>query len=178
MPDDAAQPTGRITSPRWRVLVQGTVYGPYTLAQVQAFVGERRIGASSRLAEGDSGDFRPACEHAALRSLFETGDGREDSESGVSNYLVIARLSGTGQMQLMGALNRLGKFAEVMPGVWALRSQAKQSRVRERLQATISAGDQVMIANASTGRLAWLNLGPEADVHIRRVWDADLQGAA
>lgn len=174
MQDIATRPADQADLPRWRVLVQGTVYGPYTLSQVQTFVGERRIGANSRVAEGESNDFRAASEHAGLRALFETGETRADAEDVAANYLVIAKLSGTGQMQLMGALNRLGKFAEVMPGVWALRSEAKQSRVRERLQATITTGDQVMIANASTGRLAWLNLGPEADVHIRRVWDADL----
>ena len=91
-----------------------------------------------------------------------------------SNYLIIAKLTGTGEMQLISAINRLGKFAEIMPGVWALRSSVKQAKLRERLRQTVTSADQVMIANASTGRLAWFNLGPEADVHIRRVWDAEL----
>ena len=173
MSDDAALRLDEIDPPAWRVFVNGTVYGPYTLGQVQAFVREHRIGSASRVSDQEEGGFRPACDHPALRSLFETGSQTDDAAE-PSNYLIIAKLTGTGQMQLMGTLNRLGTFAEVMPGVWALRSTARQSRVRERLQATVTAGDQVMIANATTGRLAWLNLGPEADVHIRRVWDADI----
>lgn len=174
MSDDAALRLDEIDPPAWRVLVNGTVYGPYTLGQVQAFIRERRISSESRVSDQEEGGFRRACEHDALSTLFETG-GRKEDTADPSNYLVIAKLTGTGRMQLMGTLNRLGTFAEVMPGVWALRSGARQSRVRERLQATVTSGDQVMIANASTGRLAWLNLGPEADVHIRRVWDAALK---
>ncbi|MEQ9315796.1 MAG: hypothetical protein RLN72_08075 [Henriciella sp.] len=77
-------------------------------------------------------------------------------------------------MQLISMLNRLGKFADVMPGVWVLRSNVKQARIRERLQSTVSPRDQIMIANTTSGRLAWLNLGPEADVHIRNIWDSDI----
>ena len=173
---DTALELGEIDPPKWRVLVHGMTYGPYTLGQMQAFVRERRVGPESRVSSAASDDFQPAHEHDALRDLFETG-GNEASQADrePANYLIIARLNGTGEMQVIGALNRLGKFAEVMPGVWALRTRARQARVRERLQATIGPGDQVMISNATTGRLAWLNLGPEADVHIRRVWDASLE---
>lgn len=175
MSDETALNLSEIDPPQWRVLVSGTVYGPYTMGQVQGFVRERRIGANTKVAEGDGGAFRMAAEHAALTPLFGTGAETGSAEPGEpANYLIIARLAGTGEMQLISALNRLGRFAEVMPGVWALRSTARQARVRERLQATVAPGDQVMIANASTGRLAWLNLGPEADVHIRRIWDAEI----
>lgn len=176
MASEGALQLGEIDPPRWRVLVHGSEYGPYTLGQMQAFVRERRIGPGSLVSGREEEDFSAASEHDALRAMFETS-GRAESEDAnePSNYLVIARLSGTGVMQFIGALNRLGKFAEVMPGVWTLRSKARQARVRERLQATVGPGEQVMIANATTGRLAWLNLGPEADVHIRRVWDASLE---
>lgn len=175
MADDGALKLGDIDPPRWRVLVNGTTYGPYTLGQMQGFVRERRIGPGTLVSGRQDSDFTAASEHDAMRSMFETGQGGESEDvQAPSNYLIVARLTGTGVMQFIGALNRLGKFAEVMPGVWTLRTKARQSRVRDRLQATIASGEQVMIANATTGRLAWLNLGPEADVHIRRVWDAPI----
>ncbi|RIJ14953.1 GYF domain-containing protein [Henriciella mobilis] len=176
---DTALELGEVDPPKWRVLVHGTTYGPYTLGQMQSFVRERRIGPESRVSGAATDEFLAAHEHDALRSLFESG-GRhgDDADNEPANYLIVTRLNGTGKMQIIGALNRLGKFAEVMPGVWTLRSRARQARVRERLQATIGPGDQVMISNATTGRLAWLNLGPESDVHIRRVWDAPLEETA
>ncbi|MGB3625787.1 MAG: hypothetical protein WA989_08160 [Henriciella sp.] len=164
-----------IDPPKWRVLVSGSVYGPYTLGQLQGFVRERRIGPATRIACGDGGAFIEASEHTELARIFADDETKEPGASDEpANYLVIARLVGTGEMQLIGALNRLGKFAEVMAGVWVLRSKVKQVRIRDHIRSTVSAADQVMIANTTSGRLAWLNLGPEADIHIRGVWDADL----
>ncbi|WP_300395929.1 hypothetical protein [Henriciella sp.] len=179
MSTDDALNLSDIDPPVWRVRVSGADYGPYTLGQMKTFVHEHRVSANSLVAEGETAPFLPAADHSPLRAMFETaGKSQEDAVAEPTNYLIIAKLAGTGQMQLIGALNRLGRFAEVMPGVWALRSKARQARVRDRLQATITSGDQVMIANATTGRLAWLNLGPEADVHIRRIWDAELDETA
>lgn len=164
-----------IDPPQWRVLVSGSVYGPYTLGQMQGFVRERRIGPATQIAFGDGGAFLAAAEHKKLSVFFaDGGSSTADADTEPANFLIIAKLIGTGEMQLIGALNRLGKFAEVMAGVWVLRSKVKQARVRDHIRSTVSSGDQVMIANVTSGRLAWLNLGPEADIHIRGVWDADL----
>lgn len=177
MSSETALDLSEVDPPEWHVLVNGTVYGPYTLGQMQGFIGERRIGPGTQVAEGDGGAFLPAEQHRplipALKDMHLSSTKAEPSAE-PSNYLIIAKLTGTGEMQLISAINRLGKFAEIMPGVWALRSSVKQAKLRERLRQTVTSADQVMIANASTGRLAWFNLGPEADVHIRRVWDADL----
>ncbi|WP_018147950.1 DUF4339 domain-containing protein [Henriciella marina] len=177
MSSDTALDLSEIDPPEWRVLVNDNVYGPYTLGQMQGFIRERRIGAGTQVAEGDGGAFIPAQEHQPLvQSLKASLRPSVDAEAAgePSNYLIIAKLTGTGEMQLISAINRLGKFAEIMPGVWALRSTVKQAKLRDRLKQTVTSSDQVMIANASSGRLAWLNLGPEADVHIRRVWDANV----
>lgn len=164
-----------IDPPVWRVLVKGSVYGPYTLGQMQTFISDRRIGPGTQIAEGNGGAFLPAARHKVLAASLRTQREKtrpEDAE--VFNYLIITRLSGTGDMQMVSAINRLGSFAEIMPGVYALRSRMRQNKLRERIQQTVASSDQIMIANATTGRLAWLNLGPEADIHIRRVWDSDL----
>ena len=175
MTDETALNLSDIDPPQWRVLVNGTVYGPYTLGQMQGFIHERRISSLTRVARGETAEFAPAAEQPQLQSLFETrADRDEETEAEPANYLIATRLAGTGEMQFMGALNRLGTFAEVMPGVWILRSKVRQAKVRDRLQAVVGLEDQVMIANATNGRLAWLNLGPEADIHIRQVWDAEI----
>ena len=35
---DTALELGEVDPPKWRVLVHGTTYGPYTLGQMQSFV--------------------------------------------------------------------------------------------------------------------------------------------
>lgn len=173
--DSSTLDLSKVDPPQWRVLVHGSVYGPYTRGQMQAFIRERRIVEETKVACGDGGAFVLAREHEDLATAFAGLQATtSEAESEPSNYLIIARLASTGEMQMMSVLNRLGKFAEVMPGVWALRSTVRQARVRERIQAALGVADQVMIANATSGRLAWLNLGPEADVHIRNVWDAKI----
>ena len=173
MSSEDALNLSEIDPPEWRVLVKGEVYGPYTLGQMKGFIDEGRVGPGTEVAAGDGGAFLPAGQQRRLARAFSDHDASADEDT-VFNYLIIAKLTGTGEMQLISAINRLGLFAEVMPGVWALRSSMRQGKLRERLQQTVTSADQVMIANASNGRLAWINLGPEADVHIRRVWDADL----
>ncbi|WP_084397324.1 GYF domain-containing protein [Henriciella aquimarina] len=175
MTTDPALNLSDIDPPKWRVQVNGTVYGPYTLGQMQGFARERRIGPHTKVSDRETGSFGPAGEVAALKDLFAAHGKAEETPAGEpANYLVIARLAETDERQLLGALNRLGKFAQVMPGVWALRSSVRQTHLRQALAGVVSPEEQVMIANASTGRLAWVNLGPEADAHIRSIWDADL----
>ena len=172
---EAALNLSNVDPAQWRVLVNGSVYGPYTLGQMYAFIRDRRVGPKTQVSYGDEGDFVSANQQRMLAEALHVEHSRpETDEVETFNYLIIAKLTGTGEMQLVSAINRLGSFAEVMSGVWALRSKMKQNKLREKLQQTVSSADQVMVANASTGRLSWLNLGPEADIHIRRVWDADL----
>ncbi|WP_300380314.1 GYF domain-containing protein [Henriciella sp.] len=176
MSHEEALHLGDIDPPRWRVKVNDRVYGPYTLGQMQTFRRERRIGPNT-LVETEKPDvFRPASTHKALSFLFEeTGAKASDAAGDPANYLIVAQLDETLPIQLVEVLNSLGKFADVMPRVWALRSAYGQGQIRDCLQAAIGPDEQVMIANATTGRLAWLNLGPDADAHIQRIWDAEIK---
>lgn len=175
MSHDEALHLGDIDPPKWRVKVNDKVYGPYTLGQMQTFQRERRIGPNTLVETEKPDEFRPASTHQALAFLFDKAESKRPEISvEPANYLIIARLNETTPIQVVEVLNRLGKFADVMPGVWALRSVMRQGHIREQLKAAIATDEQVMIANATTGRLAWLNLGPDADAHIQRIWDADI----
>jgi len=57
-----------------------------------------------------------------------------------------------------------------MPGVYLINTTIRTAKLRERLGSVADDADRILIVNADTGRLAWLGLGAETDVHIRSVW--------
>lgn len=163
-----------IDPPVWHVMVSETSYGPYTLGQMKGFIGEGRVSAITKVAMGDGGAFLPAGDTPELLSGFGEAV-REDRADEPANYVVITRIEGSAQRAIGQALNELGSFGEALPGVYLLRSSARLSRIRNRLQSLTDLRDKVMIVDASHNRLAWFNLGPEADIHVHAVWEKDFE---
>lgn len=168
---------GEVDPPIWRVLIKETVYGPYTLGQLQAFVSEDRIIPQTRLARGDGAPFVAAETIRELRaSLYEKYFAKPKTEdspkaNAAHNYIIISRLNGTGESTLVRHLNTLGSFGEAMPGVYVLRSLIKLSALQKNLKALTHESDKLLIVDASSNRLGWFNLGPEADIHLSAIWD-------
>ena len=159
----------------WRVIVKDTPYGPYTLGQLQGFVAEGRLAPGSLVAHGDGGQLIRAKEVPELGKAFSLylrahPPGRRDTPSSF-NYIVAARLKTIPETDFILALNALGKFSTVLPGLWALHSSAKLPVLQKTLREAVGVQDQVLIVNATTDRLGWFNLGADADVHLRSVWD-------
>ena len=161
-----------VDPPVWHVMVSDTSYGPYTLGQMKSFISEGRISATTRVAKGDGGAFRPAAQVAELLSGFGEAV-RTDFGEEPANFVIITRIQGSAENAIGHALNELGTYGQVMPGIYLLRSRARLSRIRDRLQSLTGTRDKVMIVDASNDRLAWFHLGPETDVHVHAVWDRD-----
>lgn len=166
---------GQLDPPRWRVLVKNVAYGPYTLGQIKAFIAEGRVSLNSKLADGDGAPFQQAADIALLGREFEakaTKARATATETPIpQNYLIVCRLSQTPEARFVSAMNTLGNFGEAMPSVYLLRSTLKLAAVQQSLREIVSDSDQVVIVNATMNRLGWFNLGMEADVHVRSIWD-------
>ena len=154
----------------WRVTAGETVYGPYTLGQVRAFVAEGRVAAHSLVSEG-TGGFRPAAEMAALRDLF-VGDpaatepvAREEP----SNMLVVIQATDT-RAGLVEALSAFGPFVEAMAGTLLLKTTERLAVVRAALETVAAPGDRVVIVDATANRIAWIGMEPVEDRAVREVW--------
>ena len=156
----------------WRVMVKDAVYGPYTLGQMRSFVLEGRLSINSKTAGGDGGAFIKAGEQPGLTAIFREhfATQKTEAETRPTNHVIIARTPGDSRNRMISVLNELGSFAEVMPGVYLINTTIRTAKLRERLGSVADDADRVLIVNADTGRLAWLGLGPEIDVHIRSVW--------
>ena len=68
------------------------------------------------------------------------------------------------------AINSLGQSYRLTTNVWIIATEQTVSAVRNRLVQELGKADSLFVIDASRGKAAWFNFGPEADVRIRRVW--------
>jgi hypothetical protein len=68
------------------------------------------------------------------------------------------------------AINSLGPAHRLTTNVWIISTDQSVSAVRNRLVQELGKADSLFVIDASRGKAAWFNFGPEADVRIRRVW--------
>ena len=171
MPLDGAAET-------WWVKVGTKVFGPYSREQMMRFVGEGRVVASTLVAHAHDGDWVEARHAPAIaaaletRSTFKTDNGEGGEDANVLVYLDIT--SGVTR-RFEHELRRLGAVAEINPGMFLLRTQRTAGVVRNTLSQMLGRGDKLLVLDATRNRLAWFNLGPETDAHIREVWNAPLK---
>jgi len=69
-----------------------------------------------------------------------------------------------------GAISSLGPAYRLTTNVWIVSTEQSVSAVRNRLVQELGKADSLFVIDASRGKAAWFNFGPEADVRIRRVW--------
>lgn len=87
-----------------------------------------------------------------------------------ANFIIIVDIRARSATPFEAALNRLGANHRLNQLVWLLHSDKSAGAIRNELVQHIGSTDSVFIADASRGKMAWFNLGPEADARIRRVW--------
>lgn len=93
-----------------------------------------------------------------------------ETEQQSANYLIIFELKSRGHNRLEESIMSLGPATQVMSGVWVLHSAMSAGGIRNHLVKYFGPSDQLFIVDASRDRTTWINLGPETDAHIRRVW--------
>jgi len=87
-----------------------------------------------------------------------------------SNFIIIGDIRGRASTPFEAALNRLGANFRLNPLTWLLHSENSAGAIRNELIQHLGNTDSVFIVDAGRGKMAWFNLGPEADARIRKVW--------
>lgn len=163
----------------WHVMASGTAYGPYTLGQLQQFIIEGRLGASSRISGGAAQAFQPIRERpdlaAALADAFAE---RARRRAEAANFLIIARAPAPAEATLWRdmpvCLDTLGKHVQAIPGTWLLRSGQPLAAIRETLTEALPKTAQIMILETREARLGWVNFEEDMAETVRPVWNAAL----
>jgi hypothetical protein len=181
----------------WSINVSGRVYGPFTSERMRSFAGEGRLASHSLVAREGTDDWHQAHEEPEFADLFAgkpkekevvafsfaarapaippalpgaDAAGHEKLEGGRSHFVVVMDLKSGTSHRLEEAINTLGPAYQLMHNIWIISSDQTVNAVRNRLVQELGRTDSLFVIDASRGKAAWFNFGPEADVRIRRVW--------
>jgi hypothetical protein len=103
--------------------------------------------------------------HAAHATVSAPG------EHAIAHFAVIIdQKAQGGASNIEGAIGSLGLYYRLTNNVWIISTDQSVSAVRNRLVQELGKSDSLFVIDASRGKAAWFNFGPEADVRIRRVW--------
>ena len=67
-------------------------------------------------------------------------------------------------------MNRSGPITGCFPTSGCLSTDLTVNAVRNRLVQELGKLDSLFVIDATRGKAAWFNFGPEGDARIRRVW--------
>jgi len=172
----------------WTINVSGRLYGPFTSERMRSLVGENRLAPHSLVAREGSTDWHEARDEPEFSHLFgarptpqlqaapaqaaaaaapaiaEVADGAR------SHFAVFIDQKSRSAGNLDEAIASLGPYYRLLHNVWIISTDQSVSAVRNRLVQELGKADSLFVIDASRGKAAWFNFGPEADVRIRRVW--------
>lgn len=173
MTEAASAPLKIVSTGQWWVNVRGKAYGPYTRAQLAAFVAEGRVRTTTKVSDSSDGVWVEARRVLGLAGEAATPPANEQAEA--ANVFVHAEIMAGGYNAFMAALESLGSICELAPSLWLLRTPYSAGLIRNTLSQTLERGDRFVVMDATRDRLAWFNLGPETDVRICKVWNGALR---
>jgi hypothetical protein len=171
----------------WTINAGGRLYGPFSSDRMRGFASEGRLAASSLIARENSSDWREAGAEPEFADLFSAStvasqDGAAEKPAEIpptpptvqegqrSHFAIVVDLKSHGLARLEHAIAALGPAYRLLPNVWIVSTDQTVSAVRNRLVQELGKSDSLFVVDASRGKAAWFNFGPEADVRIRRVW--------
>lgn len=171
----------------WTIKVDERTYGPYTLDQMRAYVGEGRLAAHSIVARNGSTALGKACDDPDLGTLFQPAAsskpffasgserpafGRHDQEptNERSHYIIIADMKSRSVTSLEEEIFSCGPAFAIVPQAWLVCSELSINAIRNKLVQKLGRLDVLFIADATHDKAAWFNYGPEKDSRIRVLW--------
>ena len=173
----------------WTMNVSGSVYGPYSSERMREFAREGRLGGNSLIAREGTTDWHEAREEPEFVEFFSakpapavvpekpatqapksSPGARHDHDSGPSQFAIVVDLKSRTPGNLEQAISSLGLAYRLLPNVWIVSTDQSVNAVRNRVVQELGKLDSLFVVDATRGKAAWFNFGPEADVRIRRVW--------
>lgn len=120
----------------------------------------------------------PAQPQAAVQPAHGAHQQPAVAEAASANFIVIADIRARSSTPFEAAMNKLGQNYRLNQLTWVLHTDKTAGQLRNELVQHIGQSDNIFIVDATRGKMAWFNLGPEADARIRKVWQksADNRG--
>jgi len=177
----------------WTINVGGRFYGPYSSERLRSFAAEGRLAPTSLISQEGASQWREAREEPEFCDLFSQSP-KEPSralapvavpaptpapmamtsadvpEGKLAQFAIVIDVKSHSTGGLEQAIMSLGSAHRLVHNVWILSTQQTVNAVRNRLVSELGKSDSLFVVDASRGKAAWFNFGPDADVRIRRVW--------
>ena len=186
-----------IMAESWTISAGGQVYGPYSLAQMQAFHAEKRLAAHSMIARAGEQQFHHADQDPEFAALFQTaadapaqpaaqpaaparfGARAETDIAGATpgHFVIFAEMKSRSTAGLEEEIFSLGAAHQFGPSAWVLSSHASINAVRTALVQKLGKTDTLFIVDSVHDKVAWFNFGPETDARIRKMWSRPIEYA-
>jgi hypothetical protein len=176
-------------SDSWFISAQERAYGPYSVAQMESFVGEGRLAPHSLVARAGETQFRTVEEEPALAFLFATpaavatpmapqepaaaqAFGRHDGQAAGerAHVIIIADMKSRSITGLEEEIYNLGPAHPILPQAWLVTCELPITAIRNLLVQKLGKLDMIFIIDATHDKASWFNFGPESDTRIRRIW--------
>ena len=173
----------------WTINVGGRLYGPYTSERMRGFAGEGRLAPQSLVAREGTSDWHEAHDEPEFSDLFGirepaptinppainpvvngTAAPMEAAAPQSAQLAIFVDVKSRVSNNFEQTILNLGPAFRVLPNVWIVATPETANAVRNRLVQELGKLDSLFVIDATRGKSAWFNFGPEADVKIRRVW--------
>jgi hypothetical protein len=105
-----------------------------------------------------------------IQPSFGAAHAAEKAIEGKAQFAIIVDLKSRSPGNLEQAIMSLGPAYKLLPNVWIVSTEQTVNAVRNRLVQELGKLDTLFVVDATRGKAAWFNFGPEADVRIRKVW--------
>ncbi|MEN6543598.1 hypothetical protein [Parvibaculum sp.] len=128
--------------------------------------------AVAQSAGSDATAQREPAEERRERVSYGSSKGQVDRrrQPETANFIIIMDIKARYAGALEQAIMSLGPAYKLAPNVWCVNTAGTASGLLNDLSMHIGKTDTMFIVDATRDRTAWLNLGPETDAKIRRVW--------
>jgi len=136
------------------------------------FTAPRETAAAETPAVAPQPQPEPAAEQQDARAAYGSAKGQTDRrrQPETANFLVVMDIKARYAGPLEQAIMSLGPAYKLAPNVWCVNTNATATGLLNDLSIHIGKSDSMFIVDATRDRTAWLNLGPETDAKLRRVW--------
>jgi len=179
----------------WNINAGGRIYGPFALERMRGFASEGRLAPQSLVAREGKSDWREAREEPELSDLFfqpsrepavpdaapapsrdpaptqkTLAPAPEKTDGARAHFTIVIDQKSRPDGNLDDTIASLGPAYRLLQNVWIVSTDQTVNAVRNCLLKVLGKSDLLFVVDASHGKAAWFNFGPEADVRIRRVW--------
>ena len=167
-------------SDKWEMKIGRSVYGPYTYKEMENLVVQGLLAPHSRICKYGSKAWDRASNDPSISVIFggkhkpsksQDSGAAETPEQEPVNFALFMEIASNANIDLFQAIRNLGPSSRISGSCWLLKTDKSAGAIRNALVPLMANSDKLLVIDTSRSKLAWFNLGPEADSKIRKVWD-------